>query len=79
MLNPNSAKTKKTMSQVFHDISLNQVAHDSLKDELEIELEEEEEEGEEKAKGDVPIFILLEKESVEPIAAEFIIIKINII
>jgi hypothetical protein len=77
MLNPNSAKTKKTMSQVFQDISLNQVAHDSLKDELEIELEEEE--GEEKAKGDVPIFILLEKESVEPIAGEFIIIKINII
>ena len=63
------------MTQVFQDISLNQVAHDSLKDELELE----EEEGEEKAKGDVPIFILLEKESVEPIAGEFIIIKINII
>jgi len=65
------------MTQVFQDISLNQVAHDSVKDEL--ELEEEKEEGEEKAKGDVPIFILFEKESVEPIAAEFIIIKINII
>ena len=60
------------MSHVFQDISLNQVAHDSVK-------EEGEEEEEEKAKGDVPIFILFEKESVEPIAAEFIIIKINII
>jgi len=79
MLNPNSAKTRKTMTQVFQDISLNQVAHDSVKDELELEEEKKEEEGEEKAKGDVPIFILFEKESVEPIAAEFIIIKINII
>lgn len=78
MLNPNSAKTRKTMTQVFHDISLNQVAHDSVKDELELELELEKD-GEEKAKGEVPIFILFEKESVEPIAAEFIIIKINII